>query len=358
MATAEGGALMSSVINGAAEQAAAYDVLAERSSGDLRAFASVRRLDSPRLPEVGTVLTRRLADEGVENFAIRFDSRHAILRACLRPDAIPSVTPSMVKDIVRIQGAVRRVFAEQTDPRARPVRYMVWSSNMPGIWNLGGDLRLFMQLIRRKDRERLLGYAHEVVRAVHANFVSLNLPLITVALVQGDALGGGFEGALSSNLLVAERSARFGLPEILFNLFPGMGAYSFLCRKIDAATAERMIFSGRIYTATELHQMGVVDVLAEEGQGEQRLLEYIAQHERNHNTHCAIYKVRRRCTPVTFEELADVATIWVDTALALEESDLRKMERLVVAQNRRLERMGGAGAPPSLAAEQPAGAVP
>jgi DSF synthase len=134
-----------------------------------------------------------------------------------------------------------------------------------------------------------------------------------------------------------------------------MGAYSFLCRKIDAATAERMIFSGRIYTATELHQMGVVDVLAEDGDGERRLLDYVAQHERNHNTHCAIYKVRRRCNPVTFEELADVATIWVDTALALEESDLRKMERLVVAQNRRLERLAAtpsASARPGPAADE------
>ena len=77
----------------------------------------------------------------------------------------------------------------------------------------------------------------------------------------------------------------------------------------------------------------------EEGQGEQRLLDYVAQHERNHNTHCAIYQVRRRCNPVSYEEMADVATIWVDTALALEESDLRKMERLVVAQNRRIERL-------------------
>jgi DSF synthase len=336
---------MSSVTYGTAGQAAAYDVLAERSSGELRTVASVLRLESPRfVSDVGPVLTRRLTDEGIENFAIRFDPRQKILWASLKPDAIPSVTPGMVKDIVRIQAAVRRVYAEQTDPASRPVRYMVWSSGMPGIWNLGGDLRLFMQLIRLKDRERLLGYAHEVVRAVHANFINLNLPVITIALVQGDALGGGFEGALSSNLLIAEKSARFGLPEILFNLFPGMGAYSFLSRKIDAATAERMIFSGRIYTATELHQMGVVDVLAEDGQGERRLLEYVAHHERNHNTHCAIYKVRRRCSPVTFEELADVATIWVDTALALDESDLRKMERLVVAQNRRLERLAAVAA--------------
>jgi DSF synthase len=340
---------MSSLSYENAGAAADYDLVPGRSASDEpRTVASVLRAERARIaPETGTVLTRRLIEEGVENFSIRFDGAQKILWASLKPTAIPSVTPGMVKDIARIQGAVRRLYAEQSSPDARPIRYMVWASDMPGIWNLGGDLRLFMQLIRRKDRERLLGYAHEVVRAVHANFVNLNLPLITIALVQGDALGGGFEGALSSNLLIAEESARFGLPEILFNLFPGMGAYSFLARKIDAATAERMIFSGKIYTAAELHQMGVVDVLAEKGQGEQRLHEYVAQHERNHNTHCAIYKVRRRCNPVSYEEMADVATIWVDTALALEESDLRKMERLVVAQNRRVERLTKPAAPSS-----------
>jgi DSF synthase len=332
---------MSSLNYENAGPAAEYDLVPDRTaSTEPRALATVPRPDRARIaPESGTVLTRRLADEGIDNFSIRFDGRQKILWASLKPTAIPSVTPGMVKDVTRIQSAVRRLYAEQSSPAARPVRYMVWASDMPGIWNLGGDLRLFMQLIRRKDRERLLGYAHDVVRAVHANFVNLNLPLITIALVQGDALGGGFEGALSSNLLIAEKGARFGLPEILFNLFPGMGAYSFLARKIDAATAERMIFSGKVYTAVELHQMGVIDVLAEEGQGEQRLLDYVAQHERNHNTHCAIYKVRRRCNPVSYEEMADVATIWVDTALALDESDLRKMERLVVAQNRRIERL-------------------
>ncbi|MGH6893739.1 MAG: crotonase/enoyl-CoA hydratase family protein [Dongiaceae bacterium] len=332
---------MSSANFGSAGSAAPFDAKSDHPAAmESHAIAPYLRIDTPRIaPDLGTVLSRRLADEGIENFTIRFDGGRKILWASLKPSAIPSVTPSMIKDVARIQAAVRRIYAEQTDPSSRPVRYMVWASDMPGIWNLGGDLRLFMQLIRRRDRERLLGYAHEVVRAVHANFINLSLPLITIALVQGDALGGGFEGALSSNLLIAEKSVRFGLPEILFNLFPGMGGYSLLARKIDAATAERMIFSGRIYTATELHQMGVIDVLAEEGRGEQRLLEYVAQHDRNHNTHCAIYKVRQRCNPVTYEEMAAIATIWVDTALTLEEGDLRKMERLVVAQNRRLERL-------------------
>jgi DSF synthase len=311
-----------------------------RDSGE-SAGLLLRSTDLPRIgPDTGTIIHRRLAEEGVSELNVSFDGEHRVLWCRFRHANSPSFTPNLLRDIGAVQRTVRRIFAEQIDPEAVPVRYMVWASQVPTIWNLGGDLRLFAQLIRNRDRDRLLAYALEVVREGHLNAVNLQLPLITISLVQGDALGGGFEAALSSNLIVAERSAKFGLPEVLFNLFPGMGAYSFLARRIDPAAAERMIFSGKIYTAVELHEMGVVDLLADDGTGEQSLHSYIKRNERAHRTHCAIYRVRRRVQPVTYEEMADIARIWVDTALHLEEPDLRKMERLIVAQNRRIERLG------------------
>jgi DSF synthase len=162
--------------------------------------------------------------------------------------------------------------------------------------------------------------------------------VITIALVQGDALGGGFECALSFDVLVAERSAKMGLPEVLFNLFPGMGAYSFLSRKIGTAAAEKLIMSGTVYTAEELHRLGVVDILADDGQGENAVRDYIARNRRKHNAHKAIYRSRRRINPLTYEELRDIVDIWLDAAMQLEEQDLRKMTRLVEAQGRRFDK--------------------
>jgi DSF synthase len=148
-------------------------------------------------------------------------------------------------------------------------------------------------------------------------------------------LGGGFESALAHDLIVAERGAKMGLPEILFNLFPGMGAYSFLSRRLGMVAAERMIASGRVYTAEELHDMGVVDVLADDGRGREALREYLVQHRRRRNALSSMYQVRRRVNPVTYQELKDVVDLWVDAALRLEETDLRKMARLTAAQDRR-----------------------
>ncbi|MGI8740719.1 MAG: crotonase/enoyl-CoA hydratase family protein [Gammaproteobacteria bacterium] len=153
--------------------------------------------------------------------------------------------------------------------------------------------------------------------------------------MQGDALGGGFETAISSDVLIAERGARMGFPEVLFNLFPGMGAYSLLSRKLDSARAERIILSGKIYGAEELYEMGVVDVLAEDLQGEMAVYDHIRRENRSANGYRALRAAKERINGVSYKELIDIAEIWVDAALRLESRDLRMMGRLVARQTGR-----------------------
>src|SRR3954470_6447838 len=249
----------------------------------------------------------------------------------------PSFTPEVLSELRRMRQllASRSDMAGDHEPQ---VKYMVLGSRMPGIFNLGGDLRLFAELIRRRDRAALTAYARACVAEVHANSMALDLPIITMSLVQGDALGGGFEAALSSNVIIAERSAKFGLPEIMFNLFPGMGAYNFIARRTNAATAERMIMSGRIYTGAELYDMGIVDVLAEDGRGEEALNDYVRKNARRHAAHRAIFQARQRVNPITLQDLNGITDLWVDTAMTLSPVDLKMMERLVAAQDRRRAR--------------------
>ena len=83
-------------------------------------------------------------------------------------------------------------------------------------------------MIRDQDEATLRAYAYRCIDILYDNYRGLDLPIMTVALVQGDAIGGGFEAMLTNDVVIAERDAKFGLPEILFNLFPGMGAHSFL----------------------------------------------------------------------------------------------------------------------------------
>jgi DSF synthase len=258
------------------------------------------------------------------------DHAAATLWCRMRPKGRPCFSPALLADIEALQTDLLRGDADAA------IRYVVMGSAIPGIYNLGGDLGLFASLIRDGDLAGLRRYGHASVAAIHRNHTGFGLPVMTIALVQGDALGGGFECALAHDLIIAERSAKFGLPEVLFNLFPGMGAYSFLSRRIGRTAAERMILSGRIHTAEELHAMGLVDVLAEDGEGEQAVRAWIDRTGRRFNAHQAVCATRRRVDPVTLDELRDVVDGWAEAALRLEEADLRKMQRLAAAQDRRL----------------------
>lgn len=215
----------------------------------------------------------------------------------------------------------------------RDVRYAVLASDIPGTYNLGGDLALFKHHIERGHREALMRYAVACIDALYLKMSGFRRDITHITLVQGDALGGGMECALSADVLIAEKGTRLGLPEILFNLFPGMGAYSILSRKIGPTLAERMILSGRLYEAEELYEMGVVDVLAEQGKGEQAVYQYVKREEKARNGIRAVRAVRDIVNPVTYEELIEVTTAWVDAALRLRPRDLRMMDRLVKRQS-------------------------
>ncbi len=271
-----------------------------------------------------------------DNLLIEIDTTSATCWCSMDPVGKPSYTHELMHDITRLQNSITQTFASLPGPEAAPFAWFVMASAVPGIYNLGGDLGHFAERIRSRDLDAMRHYGHVAVEAIHRNAVAFDSPVVTMALVQGDALGGGFEHALSFDLIVAERSAKMGLPEILFNMFPGMGAYSFLSRRMSRDRAEALILSGRIHTAEELHAMGVVDVLAEDGQGQWAAIDYISRHSRKQNAHQALYRARRRVNPVTLGELYDVVDIWAEAALNLTEADLRKMDRLCAAQQRRL----------------------
>jgi DSF synthase len=138
-------------------------------------------------------------------------------------------------------------------------------------------------------------------------------------------------------VLVAEEDARMGFPEILFNLFPGMGAYSFLSRKVGRRVTEDLITSGKIYSARELYDLGVVDVITPTGTGEAAVETYVRKHARAGNGRRGIESIAREMNPLKHEELVRVVELWADAALKLSERDMRMMERIVRAQQRQAD---------------------
>jgi DSF synthase len=271
---------------------------------------------------------------GYREMNVVLDPNEKAVWCQFNPQSVPSFTRPLLHDMLRFKNSVATLFA-RAPASEPPLKFVVGYSGIPGIYNLGGDLAYFANAIRAKDRAALTAYAQECCEMVYNVYNAFDLPIIVIGLIQGDALGGGFESALSCNVLVAERRSRFGLPEILFNLFPGMGAYSLLSRRIGAVKAEEMILSGKIYSAEELHALGLIDVLAEDGHGEQAVRDWIAQNRKRHRVLKAVHDVRRRVGGLTLQELFDVTGRWVDEAMALDDTSLRRMERLRAAQAKR-----------------------
>jgi len=259
-----------------------------------------------------------------------FDPHSQVAWGYMHSEPRPCFTPTLLQELL---GWCHDITAQIDDSNQPDVRYMVTASSLPGVFNYGGDLNRFAELIEAGDRDLLSKYAQACIEPLYLNAVHLNRPgLKSITLVQGDALGGGFECALSGNVLIAERGTKLGFPEILFNLFPGMGALSLLGRRVGYHKAEQMILSGRLVLAEELHALGVVDVLAEPGEGEMAVHDYIRREARSRDGTLALRSVRDEIQPIVYSELMRVADIWVDAALRLEAKDVRMMERLASRQ--------------------------
>lgn len=254
----------------------------------------------------------------------------AVLWTFMNPGSRPSFTPSLLHDFEDWQ----RLIVENFGRGQVPLRYLVLGSRAPGVFCFGGDLSLFERLIRSRDRDSLARYGYRCVEILHRNMHALDLPMLTIGLVQGAALGGGFEALLSFDYIVAERDATFGLPEILFGLFPGMGAHSILSRKLGSAMADRLITSNQTYTAEEMYELGLVHHLAENGEGLAACEDFIKKCQRRHPGLVNARKAMKLTNPIGLSELKRIVDLWADAALQLTDGDLKIMNRLTRAQER------------------------
>ncbi len=260
---------------------------------------------------------------------MRYDEDCGVMWAFLSAQAPVCFTARLLR---ALENGQRRVVAQLRNEidagNGSRLRYQVFGSRIPGVFSLGGDLAFFKRCVEREDRDRLSIYARDCLNLVFNNANDQGLPLTSISLVQGDALGGGFEAALAADVLIAETQAKLGFPEILFNMFPGMGAYSLLKRRVSPRMAEEIILSGRNYTAVELFELGVVDVLADPGEGSEAVMRYVRQNESRHAGITAFRRATRRTAPINHQELSDMLAQWVERAMELTPRDLRMMDHL------------------------------
>jgi DSF synthase len=291
---------------------------------------------SPRRPR--RELPRELDLGSYEDIFVALDPDQQTFWVRARKQGVPCFSANMLRELNVAHRTIHRLFDDREPGAPAPVKFLVACSDTPGVFSYGGDLALFRRCVQAGDRVMLSNYAYACVETMYNNAFGFDVPVTSLCVVEGDALGGGFEAALSFNYMIAERGVKMGFPETLFNSFPGMGAYSFLSRKLDIVRAEKLILSADVHKAEDLFDMGVVDILAEPGEGREAARRFISENMRRQPVLHALNRVRRRVAPLTLSELRDVTDIWVESVMALGEADLRKMSLLMAAQTRRMER--------------------
>ena len=234
---------------------------------------------------------------------------------------------AVLRDMLELYGHIRRGVWK--------VDFYVLRSDAPRVYNLGGDLQYIRDCTLRKDWAGVAEYARLCVEAIYGLVSGFDRRVISIAEINGDALGGGFEAALSCDFIIAEQGAKLGFPEVLFNLFPGMGAYSLLARKIAPHVAQRMILSGAIYQSETLHAQGLLDEVVEAGHGREAVDNFIRNTRKQLGGYKGFLEGRRRTTHwPTHAELIKVVDHWVECVTQISPRDLRLIDRLVSAQNR------------------------
>lgn len=157
-----------------------------------------------------------------------------------RPKAMNAVSTDMARSIT---AACEALGGE------RDVRVVVLTSTAERAFCVGADLKE-----RNSFSDADLVRQRPVARAAYTGV--LELPMPTIAAVHGFALGGGFELALSCDLIVADRTAVLGLPEVSVGVIPGGGGTQLLPRRVGAARAAELIFSARRLEAGEARSWG------------------------------------------------------------------------------------------------------
>ena len=178
-----------------------------------------------------------------------------------RPEAMNAVSTQMAR---QLSAACEQLLA---DPG---VRVVLVTSTSTKAFCVGADLKE-----RHAFTDADLMAQRPVARAAYGGV--LNLPMPTIAVVEGFALGGGLEIALSCDLIIAGSGAVVGLPEVSVGVIPGGGGTQLLTRRIGWSRAAGMIFTARRMPAAEAAALGVVDEVLEAGTALERGLVLGAQ---------------------------------------------------------------------------------
>ena len=162
-----------------------------------------------------------------------------------RPKALNALNSEVLTDLDELVSAVKA---------DADIRALVITGSGEKAFVAGADIGE-MSTLTKEGGEAFGKHGNNVFRAIET------LPIPTIAAVNGFALGGGCELALSCDIILASEKAKFGQPEVGLGITPGFSGTQRLPRRVGVAKAKELIFSGRMIKADEAKEIGLVDAV-------------------------------------------------------------------------------------------------
>ncbi|MGA8428699.1 MAG: enoyl-CoA hydratase/isomerase family protein [Candidatus Sulfotelmatobacter sp.] len=161
---------------------------------------------------------------------------------------------------------LEKFVATLEDLSGRAHALIVYSTLKSGFC-AGADLRELYQWIKQFGRAEVANHARAYLERIHRVMNAIDAcPLTTIAAVHGVAFGGGFELALTCDLIIADKMARFCFPELRLGLIPGYGGIPRLKRDLGNAVVRDLLLTGRSFNTTKAQQIGLVSQVVGEGE--------------------------------------------------------------------------------------------
>ncbi len=257
-----------------------------------------------------------------DSLSIELNAEFDFLIIKLQGDEI-AYSIKMLNNLLEIKSVI------QEAAKLHNIKAIVSYSLNKNVWSYGGDLGYFYECISTSDSRNLKEYAYKCVEMVYQNNCGYETNIPTCSIVNGKAYGGGFESALSSNIVMANANSKFSFPEINFGSFPGMGAFSILTKKMGIFAAKSFIENFKIFDAQELENLNIIDksLVYEKIEETFPLIEAkIDSHNKN--------KFISNYLRLSLDELKTGTDFWVDKMMNLDEYNRNKISRINTLQNK------------------------
>lgn len=158
-------------------------------------------------------------------------------------------------------------FVSALEPLSREAHALIVHSTLKAGFCAGADLRQLYGWIQEYGQSEVARHAREYLERIHAVMNTLDAaPLTTIAAVHGVTFGGGFELALTCDLIIADKMARFCFPELRLGLIPSFGGIPRLKRDLGNAVIRDLLLTGRSFNSTKAQQIGLVSQIVSEGE--------------------------------------------------------------------------------------------